>query len=383
MQSVITESLRELAVRHRRHLHQHPELSWQEFETSKYIKKCLQELNIEILNYTEPSVIGYLRGTKGAKTIALRADIDALPIQEEGERSYLSTVPGVSHACGHDGHTAILLAAARWFAENRNLIKPNVLFIFQTSEEMLPSGAEALVNEGVLDEADAVFGLHLFQSLEKGKIGISYGSIMAAADDFTIKIEGKGGHGAMPQDTVDPTHIASHIILALQSIISRRRNPLEPAVISVGKMEAGMAYNVIPDTAVLGGTIRTITKEMRSFICSEMEKLVEGLCQTFGAKGSVEFGWGAPPVINEEEMSRVVEKVAASMFGQERIEHVDPNMGSEDFSYYLEKQKGAYFLIGMGGEKSQYPHHHPKFDIDEEVLGTAIECYIQLVMHFE
>ncbi|MFC7395012.1 M20 metallopeptidase family protein [Scopulibacillus cellulosilyticus] len=383
MSAVVSTELADWAIKHRRHLHQYPELSGKEFETCQYIKQCLTDLNIDILDYEPPSVVGYLKGTEDAGTVALRADIDALPILEEGDKSYISKRPGIAHMCGHDGHTAIMLATAKWLSEHRDEVKPNVIFIFQSSEEDFPSGAEALVKQGVVDHADAVFGLHLMQSLPKGKVGVCHGMAMSAADDFTITIQGKGGHGSMPHDTVDPTYIAGHIILALQSIVSRRLDPLFPAVVSIGKMEAGNAYNVIPDKVTIGGSIRSFSNETRSAISHEMEKIVKGICQSYDAAGFVEFGWGAPPVVNDREMSEYAKEIIIKTFGETVYERTGPMMASEDFSYYLEKQKGAYLFVGMGGEKSTYPHHHPRFDIDEDTIPTAIELFVQIVTKFD
>lgn len=354
-----------------------------EFETGEYIKKCLQELDIEILDFPAPSVVGFLKGTEGKKTIALRADIDALPVLEEGEKDgYISKREGIAHVCGHDGHTAVLLAAAKWLSENRQEVKPNVLFLFQSSEEMLPSGAEKLVAQGAVDQADAVFGLHLWQPLEKGKIGITYGAMMASADDYRIVIEGKGGHGSMPHETIDPIYIASHVIGALQGIVGRRMNAIEPAVISVGKIEAGTTYNIIPNQAVMSGTFRSHSEATRRALAEEMKRTVEGICAAFGAKGTLEVDWGTPPVVNDKEMSQFVEQVVTEKLGSELLVHVDPVMGGEDFSHYLLKKPGAFVFVGMNGEKSAYPHHHPRFDIDEDVMPTAINLFIQLVKQF-
>lgn len=382
MGTILTEELTEWAISHRRYLHQHPELSGEEFETYKYIKRCLEELNIEILDYKQPSIVGYLKGTKGDKTIALRADIDALPIVEEGEKSYISKNVGAAHVCGHDGHTAVLLAVAKWLCENRHEVEANVVLIFQSSEEMLPSGAEKLVQQGVVDQVDAVFGIHLWQPLQKGKIGLCHGPMMASADDIRITITGKGGHGSMPHDTVDPIYISSHIIGALQSIVSRRVDPLQPAVISVGKIESGTTYNIIPNQAKMYGTVRTLTEETRQYISGELKKITEGICASFGATGELEYDWGTPPVINDKQMSQYAEKVIAETFGSQVVAELDPVMGGEDFSHYLQRQKGAFIFVGMGGENSAYPHHHPRFDIDEETIPTAINLFIQLVKQF-
>lgn len=382
MNTVVSDPLAQWAVKHRRHLHQYPELSGQEHETSQYIKGFLEELNIEILDFQPPSIVGYLRGTEGNKTVALRADIDALPITEEGEKSYISQRPGVAHLCGHDGHTAILLAAAKWLSENRSEIKPNVKFIFQSSEEMSPSGAEALVNQGVLDGVDAIFGLHLMQSLPKGKFGVCHGAMMAAADYFTISIKGKGGHGAAPHETVDPIYISSQIVSGLQSIVSRKVNPLSPIVISVGKIESDGTYNVIPDQAVMYGTLRTLSEETRAFALQEMRRVVEGICLGFGAEGEIDFDLGGVPLINDNQMSQFAEKVIVETFGEDVVEHIAPVMGGEDFANYLQRKKGAYIFVGMGGEMSAYPHHHPKFDIDEEMIPPSIQFFVQLVKGF-
>ncbi|MGE8018485.1 M20 metallopeptidase family protein [Peribacillus frigoritolerans] len=383
MDTAELNKLTKWAIEHRRYFHQYPELSGEEFETRKYIKQHLDKLNIEILNYEPPSIVGYLKGTEGSTTIALRADMDALPVEEEGEKSYISQKPGVSHVCGHDGHMAVLLAVAKWLSEHRREIKPNIVFIFQSSEEMSPSGAESLIRQGVLNEVDMIFGIHLWQPLQKGKIGIRSGAMMASVDDFRITIEGMGGHGASPHETVDSVYISSHIIGALQSIISRRIDPLNPAVISVGKMEAGTSYNIIPTKVSMYGAIRTLSNDTRHYICSEMKKVIEGICNSFGANGSLELFGGLSPVMNDKEMSHFVGKTVKTVFGTEVLVHVDPTMASEDFSCYLEKRKGAFIFVGTGGEKSAYPHHHPKFDIDEDVLETAINLFIGLVLNYE
>lgn len=382
MSEDIIQQLAEQAVSDRRYLHQYPELSWKEFETSKFIQKRLDEIGIENLNYEPPSVIGFLKGTIGSKTIALRADIDALPLKEEGDQSYISKNHGVTHACGHDGHVAILLAVAKWMYENRNEIEPNVMFIFQTSEEMIPSGAEYLVEKGVIDQVDAVFGIHLWQGMEKGKIGLTHGPMMASTDDFEITIEGSGGHGSMPHETVDPIYIASHIIQGLQSIVSRKTNPVQSKVITVGHIESGSIYNIIPSSAKLRGTVRGFNVETVKLIRSKMQQITEGICDSFDAKGELNYITGTPPLINNPKQSRFVEKVIRESFGEEAFELIDPVMGGEDFSHYLFKKPGAFIFVGMGGEKSAYPHHHPRFDIDEDVFSSGIELFINIVRNF-
>jgi len=374
------ESLTKRAIDDRRYLHQYPELSGQEFETSKFIRKRLMELNIDILSFGPPSVVALIKGSKGLKTIALRADIDALPIIEEGEKPYISKKTGIAHMCGHDGHTAILLAIAEWLSKNE--VEANVVLIFQSAEEITPSGADLLIKQGVLEGIDAIFGIHLWQGLEKGKIGLTHGPMMASIDDFEIDIKGFGGHGSMPHETIDPIYIASNLIQAFQSIISRNINPIEAGVITVGNVQAGTTYNIIPDSARLIGTIRALTPQTVDIIQTKMVKLTEGICQAFGAKGKVRFIVGTPPLINDPNESRFVENIVCQEFGQEVFELINPVMGGEDFSYYLQKKPGAFIFVGMGGEKSQYPHHHPKFDLDEDVFPDAIKLFIELVNHY-
>ncbi len=381
MEIINLESLTKRAIEDRRYLHQYPELSGQEFETSKFIRNRLMELNIDILSFGPPSVVGLVKGSKGSKTIALRADIDALPIVEEGEKTYISKKPGIAHMCGHDGHTAILLAVAEWLS--RNEVEPNVVLIFQSAEEITPSGADLLIKQGILEGIDAIFGIHLWQGLEKGKIGLTHGPMMASIDDFEIDIKGYGGHGSMPHETIDPIYIASSLIQAFQSIISRSINPIEAGVITVGNVQAGTTYNIIPDSARLIGTIRALTPETVNIIQTKMVNLTEGICQAFGAEGKVRFIIGTPPLINDPNESKFVENIVCKEFGHEVFELVNPVMGGEDFSYYLQKKPGTFIFVGMGGEKSQYPHHHPKFDLDEDVFPDAIKLFIELVNHYQ
>lgn len=381
MEIINLESLTKRAIEDRRYLHQYPELSGQEFETSKFIRNRLMELNIDILSFGPPSVVGLVKGSKGSKTIALRADIDALPIVEEGEKTYISKKPGIAHMCGHDGHTAILLAVAEWLS--RNEVEPNVVLIFQSAEEITPSGADLLIKQGILEGIDAIFGIHLWQGLEKGKIGLTHGPMMASIDDFEIDIKGYGGHGSMPHETIDPIYIASSLIQAFQSIISRSINPIEAGVITVGNVQAGTTYNIIPDSARLIGTIRALTPETVNIIQTKMVNLTEGICQAFGAEGKVRFIIGTPPLINDPNESKFVENIVCREFGHEVFELVNPVMGGEDFSYYLQRKPGTFIFVGMGGEKSQYPHHHPKFDLDEDVFPDAIKLFIELVNHYQ
>jgi amidohydrolase len=377
--SFLSEQLINQAVQDRRYLHQHPELSGKEYETSQYIRNRLESLEIEILDFKPPSVVGFIKGITGEKTIALRADIDALPMQEEGDKPYLSKNRGVAHTCGHDGHTAVLLAVAEWIVNNRQSVDHNILLIFQSSEEITPSGAEYLVNQGVLEGVDAIFGLHLWQGMKTGRLGLAHVPQMASCDDFEITIEGYGGHGASPHETVDPIYVSSHLMQALHGIVSRKLNPITPGVITIGKMEAGSTYNIIPGSASLHGTVRGLTLEAVQTMRSQIENLTEGICSAFGAKGKVNFILGTPPLVNDVKQSSFVEQVIKSAYGDEQFELVQPGMGAEDFSHYLLHKPGAFVFVGMGGEKSAFPHHHPKFDIDEDSLPIAIKLFVEIV----
>ncbi|WP_284036845.1 amidohydrolase [Neobacillus sp. 114] len=377
----VDSELKAWAIEQRRHFHMNPELSGQEYNTSAYVKEKLAEFGIPLDDrFSGPSVVAFFKGTEGNKTIALRADMDALPLQEEGDKPYISKVSGVMHGCGHDGHTAILLAAAKWMSNNPDLVKNNIRLIFQSSEEASPSGAQKLVKEGVLDGIDAIYGIHLISRMPMGKVGFATGYAMASCNDFDIKIEGKGGHGGYPHDTVDPIYIASHLIQAFQSVVSRNLHPLHAGVISFGGMQAGNSYNVIPHEVTLKGTIRALTFEAAELMHEKTAQLTESICASFGAKGHYQFIEGTPPLYNHPEACEFARGVIENTFGADAFLPIDPVLGAEDFSYYLKEKVGAFINVGMQSEKSQYPHHHPKFDIDEDAIPTAIELMIQLAL---
>ena len=368
-------------IEQRRHFHMYPELSGQEYNTSAFVKEKLAEFGIPLLEkFSAPNVVAFFKGTEGKRTIALRADMDALPLHEEGEKPYISTIPGVMHGCGHDGHTATLLGAAKWMSQNPDQVKNNIVLIFQSSEEASPSGAKQLVKEGVLDGVDAVYGIHYMSSVPLGKIGFASGFAMASSDDFDIVIEGKGGHGGNPHETVDPIYVASHLIQGFQSIVSRNLNPLHPGVISFGGMQAGNSYNVIPDKVTINGTIRALTFDGAKLMNEKTAQLTEMLCASFGAKGHYHFIEGTPPLYNHPESCDVAKGIIQSTFGEDVFMDVAPVLGAEDFSFYLKEITGAFINVGMQGERSQYPHHHPKFDIDETAIPAGLELMIQLAL---
>ena len=350
--NLVNKDLIDWTIEQRRHFHMHPELSGQEYETAAYVKEKLTEFGIPIQsNYSAPNVIAYLKGTEGKKTVALRADMDALPLHEEGDKPYISKVPGIMHGCGHDGHTATLLAVAKWMSAHPHLIKNNILFIFQSSEEASPSGAKRLVEEGILNEVDVIFGIHYMSNMPLGKIGFAIGPAMASCDDFEIIIEGKGGHGGNPHETVDPIYIATHLIQAFQSVVSRNLNPLHAGVISFGGIQAGHSYNIIPDKANLQGTIRALTYEGAQLMHNKTAHLTESICTSFGAKGHFQLIEGTPPLYNHPEACKFAKEIIQKTFGDEAFLAFEPVLGAEDFSYYLKEKVGAFINVGMQGEK--------------------------------
>lgn len=365
----------------RRYLHQHPELSFKEFETAKYILSYYEKLDIEVKgNVGGNGVIAKVYGKKPGKTVALRADFDALPIQDEKNVSYKSLVPGVMHACGHDGHTATLLVLAKALHELRDELEGTYVFIHQHAEEYAPGGAAPMIADGCLDGVDVIFGTHLWASEPTGTIQYRTGPIMAAADRFEIEIQGKGGHGAQPHKTNDAIVTASQLVLNLQQIVSRKVNPVEAAVVTVASFCAENAFNVIADKAKLIGTVRTFNEEIRQFIEEEMERVIHGTCYTASCSYTYDFVRGYPAVVNHAEETEFLISCAQEVPGVNNIEESELQMGGEDFAYYLQKVPGTFFFTGAKpiGEETGYPHHHPKFDIDEnamliaaKTLGTA------------
>ncbi|QKE72512.1 amidohydrolase [Arthrobacter citreus] len=374
-----TEISKDKLVQWRRHLHKYPELSFQEEKTSQFVFDTLSSFgNLEISRPTEYSVMARLVGGKPGKTLAIRADMDALPIVEENSFDFASTVHGVMHACGHDGHTAILLGAAEILAKHKNEINGEIRFLFQHAEEQFPGGGEEMVQAGVMNGVDFVIGLHLMSGLEVGKIGIVYGPMMAAPDAFHIIIKGKGGHAAHPEDTVDSIAIGAQIITNLQHIVSRTTDAFSQRVLSVTQFHAGTADNIIPDTAEIVGTVRCFDEKLRHDAKVRIEQIVKGICEAHGAKYSCHYRYGYRPVINHDAVTKVLEQTAIEVYGSESVEYIKPSMGGEDFSAFLQKADGCFFKIGSGAEESEstYPHHHPRFTLDEESLVIGVNMFL-------
>lgn len=371
-------AVQQQVVQWRRHLHEHPELSFQEHETANFVEAELRKLpNLTISRPTPTSVLAVLKGTAGpGRTVLLRADMDALPITEETGLPFASKREGVMHACGHDAHTAMLLGASTILSRQPESLHGEVRFIFQHAEELFPGGAQQIVDTGALDDVDVVVGQHVMSPVPTGVILLRDGPLMASPDSFSITIQGKGGHGAMPHDTIDPVTIAAQIVMAFQTVISRQRDPLVPAVLSVTQLHAGTAHNVIPDTATLGGTVRTFDPQLRELMPQRMEKVVQNLCEAFGATYTFEYVQGYRATINDPATTALLREVAADVLGSSvTITDGQPLMGSEDFSAYQTKAPGTFILIGAGGP-DHAPHHHPRFDIDEAAFPHGIKLFV-------
>jgi amidohydrolase len=368
-------TLHDRMIEWRRHLHMHPEVAFTEHRTAAFITRQLSAIaGIEVTHPTETSVLGVLRGPRTGRVIAVRADIDALPIHEENEVVYRSTVAGSMHACGHDGHTAIVLALATLLARHRDAITGEVRFIFQHAEELAPGGAEQLVQQGVMDGVDQVIGLHLWSSLECGKVGLISGAAMAAPDVFQCHIIGRGGHAAAPHETVDPIAVASSVVTGLQHIVSRTVDPLDHVVVSVTQFIAGTAYNVIPNSAYLAGTVRTFDESLRRSVPQMMERMIRGITDAHGATYDFSFERGYRPVVNDPSLTERLRGVVIDTFGADILAELRPSMGGEDFSAYQQRAPGVFAFVGARNEQAGivHPHHHPRFDIDERSLDIGL-----------
>ena len=364
----------------RRHFHRYPELSFKEFNTAETISQHLDKFGIaHKKGVGKTGIVGEINFGPGP-TIALRADMDALPIQEENNLDYKSLNDGVMHACGHDGHMAILLGAANALSKNSKLKKGTVRFIFQPAEEGL-GGAKYMIEDGCLDKVDEIYGLHLWNYQLYGEVGIKDGPVMASADLFDIEVSGKGGHGATPQGTIDAIVVASNLVTMLQTIVSRNTNPLESTVLSIGKIKGGHNFNIISDKVHMSGTTRAYTEENRTMIKQRMKEVIEGVSKSFGADIKLNYKDGYPPTVNH---SSQVEKVleAASSVVASGAKNPYLSMGGEDFSYYLQNKPGCFFFVGSAPNENEIlstPHHCSHFNIDERALLIGASVYVNLI----
>lgn len=374
-------------VKDRRHLHQYPEISYKEFETTEYIKKQLDELEIPYEQPLETGCVGILQGgIESDRVIALRADIDALEIQEEGlhKHAFMSKNDGVAHCCGHDIHTANLLGAARILKELQDTIEGKVLLVFQPAEEKLPGGGRLLCETGFLQDqgVDVIYGLHANPDFSPGEIAIRKGPFMASPDEFELEIIGEGGHAAAPHNAVDPIVLGAQVVTALQTIVSRSVDPNEPAVVTVGKIEGGTVHNIIPEKVRMIGTIRTFSESVAKLISSRIEQLAKGITEASDATYKYSFNPGYPAVDNTGWAVDNLAKVGSELLGDKHVINLEkPMMAGEDFAFYQKQFPGAFFFLGSGSEESGsiYSWHHPKYNVDEESLKTGSALFAGLV----
>jgi len=382
---LVDDAQRERLVRYRRHLHAHPELSMAEHETAAFVQRELANGSFDevIGGVGETGVKAVLRGNRPGPVTLLRADMDALPVAEISDAPYRSTRDGVMHACGHDGHTAILLAAALELSGRRDAVAGTIVFCFQPGEEG-SAGAKLMIEDGVLEHphVDRVFALHLYSGLEVGRVGIRDGAFFASSDRFTIELTGRGGHGAMPQFSSDPIVGAAALVSALQTIASREIAPKDPVVVTVGSLHAGTTFNVIPDTARLAGTVRALDEDVRSEMPERLERLTAGVSAAMRLQHVLQYDFGYPPTINDRATNDVVRAVARAVVGPENVsDPQDIAMWSEDMSYMQQERPGGYFLIGSrGNEIGREPQHSARYDIDERALEVGFGMMVGIAL---
>ncbi|MCW9682075.1 M20 family metallopeptidase [Dolichospermum planctonicum UHCC 0167] len=372
----LSTSISSRLVEIRRHIHAHPELSGEEYQTAAFIAGVLSANGLHVEEgIGRTGVIGELKGTQSSDNIlAIRTDMDALPIQERTSLEYASRIPGVMHACGHDIHTTVGLGTAMILSQIASELGGKVRFIFQPAEE-IAQGANWMVKDGVMNNVAAILGLHVFPSIPAGSIGIRYGALTAAADDLEIIIIGESGHGARPHEAIDAIWIASQVITSLQQAISRTQNPLRPVVLSIGKINGGRAPNIIADRVQLLGTVRSLHPETRNNLPDWIEKIVSNVCNSYNAKYQVNYRQGVPSVQNDNALTQLLQSAAEEAWTNERVQILpEPSLGAEDFSIYLEHAPGAMFRLGVGYEERiiNHPLHHPQFEVDESAIMTGV-----------
>ncbi|AGO60765.1 M20 metallopeptidase family protein [Ferroplasma acidarmanus] len=371
----------EYIIAMREYFHENPELSFKEFKTADRLEKELRDMGLNPKRITETGIIADIKGN-GKKTVAIRADIDALPVTEENKVSYVSKNKGVMHACGHDTHMAMLLGAAKMLIVEKEKLNGNIRLIFQPAEELPPGGAVGMIKNGALENVDFVIGQHIMGFIPAGKIAIYYKEMMANADEFDIKIHGKGGHGSAPQDSIDAIYITAHLIEMLNTIVSREIDPQEPAVITTGTVNSGYRYNIIAAHAELTGTVRTFNIEVQEKIIKRIKDILEGLKSIYGIEYEYEYKKGYPVLVNNEKIAKYIEEAAKRIVGKDNIIHPKPNMGGEDFAYFLQKVPGAYYFIGGSNSERGIDsmNHSPTFDVDESALYTGAKVLKEAAM---
>jgi amidohydrolase len=368
-------------VRLRREIHSHPELAFEEIKTSTLVAETLKRVGVETkTQVAKTGVLGYIKSGKPGKTIALRADMDALPIKEATGLPFASQNEGKMHACGHDAHTSIALGAAMILNEMKSELNGEVRFLFQPSEERNPGGAPFMIEAGALDGVDEIYGLHVYAQSDAGTVGFRAGEMMASADELYITIKGKSGHGARPHHAVDPIVTSAQVIMALQTLVSRNLDPFAHGVITIGSIHGGFAPNIIPNEVKLVGTVRSMSKEWREYAHKRVKEIVEGVAKSAGCEYDLHIDLGYPVLRNSDEQTEFAEGCAKDFFGDEKVFQAERLMGAEDFAYYLEKVPGTFYRLGIRNEAQGITAdiHNDKFTIDEEALrtGIAMQAYL-------
>ncbi len=371
----------------RRQIHRHPELGFGEHETAKLAAGRLKELGLEVQEgVAKTGLVGLLRGKSNGRTVGLRADMDALPLQETGTSRYRSQIPGVMHACGHDAHVACLLGAAQILVRLHSEISGSVKFIFQPAEEDFPSGAVAMIEAGVLDQppVTALVALHVAPEIPSGRVGIRAGPFLAEARDFEVQIQGRAGHGAHPHQAIDAIVIAAHFVTELQSIVSRRVDPIQSAVVTVGEINGGHADNIIADRVEMKGTVRCLEEKLGGELVRMVEEVLRGVTGAAGAKGRIKWTQGCAALVNDRDVADAVRRATNQLYGAEGFhQYVPKSMGGDDFAYFLQRVPGALFILGTsdGTKRTSYPLHHCRFDLDERALAVGAATLVQTALN--
>ena len=371
----LAETLAPRLIEIRRHIHAHPELSGQEYQTAAYVAGVLSSCGLRVKEAVgKTGVVGDLKGQgTDPRILAIRTDMDALPIQERTQLDFASCKPGIMHACGHDVHTTVGLGTAMILSQLEEFLPGNVRFLFQPAEE-IAQGAGWMVQDGAMRDVSAIFGVHVFPSISARSVGIRYGVLTAAADDLEIFIQGESGHGARPHEAIDAIWIASQVITTVQQAISRTQNPLRPIVLTIGQIRGGRAPNVIADQVRMAGTVRSLHRETHANLPQWIESLVANVCQAYGASYEMNYRRGVPSVDNDLALTQILEEASREAWGSDRVEILpEPSLGAEDFSLFLEHAPGSMFRLGVGyRDRSNYPLHHPEFEVDESAIVTGV-----------
>ena len=380
----ITKKYKDYIIEKRRYFHMNPEPSFNEYNTSKVVQEELKKLEIPFEIFAKTGIIATIKGKNPGKTVLLRADMDALEVCEKNNVSYRSQKEGLMHACGHDGHIAMLLGAAHVLNEIKNDISGEIKLFFQPAEE-IAKGAKAVIEESkITDSIDAAFAIHLWQGIPVGKISLESGARMAAADLFSIKVKGKSGHGSMPHETVDAVVVASAIVMNLQHLVSRNTNPLDTLVVTVGKLTAGTRHNIIAGEALLEGTIRSFSDEVWKKVPEQIERVVKNTAAAYNAEAEIDLVRATPPLVNNQDISNILKNSAVKLYGEEVVTKYEKTPGGEDFAYFTQVVPGALAFVGIRNDEKgiNSPHHNETFDMDEEALEMGANLYAQFAIDF-